>query len=92
MDTTALKRIKGVIARIFARKRRGEIVAAPDEPGRFYVMFLDDGVSPGKLVTGTDFRKDLPREIKQAREDADTVNALKRAHTWFEEQEKRRQD
>jgi hypothetical protein len=58
-------------------------------------MFLDDGVSPGKLVTGTDFREDIPREIKQGEQEAQEegyVDALKRSHMWFDEREKRRGD
>jgi hypothetical protein len=59
------------------------------------VMFLDDGVSPGKLVTGTDFREDLPREIEQAEQQAQEeryVDALKRSYVWFDEQGERREE
>ena len=62
------------------------------QPNHRGPRLIDQRISPGKLVTGTDFRKDLPREIEQAREDEDTVNALERAYTWFEQQEKRQED
>jgi hypothetical protein len=95
VNKRTLKWLKAAVARMFARKRSGAIVEAPPEPGRFFVMFPDDGVSPGKLVMGTDFREDLPREIERAEEQAQEegyVDALKRSYVWFDEQEKRRED
>jgi hypothetical protein len=86
------KRKTRSISRTVTRMNHVRFVEAPPEPGRFFVMFLDDGVSPGKLVTGTDFREEIPREIERAPEDEDYVDALKRAYTWFEKHEKRQQD
>ena len=58
-------------------------------------MILDDGVSPGKLITGTDFREDIPREIEQVEQQTQEegyVDALKRSYMWFDKQAKRRED
>jgi hypothetical protein len=85
------KRTKRRVARILATKKPGTMVELPPEPGRFFVLFPDDGISPGRVVTGTNFREDLPREIKRAeqiREDEEYVSALKRTYAVFNQREK----